>query len=72
MKLLLAATAAAAIYAGASQAAPVPPSSPTDNVLVETVKKGYKGKGSFKGNRGRHLGWYKGRGNPHRYRRGWR
>ena len=66
MKLLLAIAAAAVLFAGSSQAAPVAPSGFGQEPLVEQVKGG---RGHFKGNRGRHLGWYKGRGNPHRFRR---
>lgn len=33
----------------------------------ETSKKVYKKKYSKKSNNGKHLGWYKGKGNPHRY-----
>jgi hypothetical protein len=60
--------AASAILIGTSLgagAAPVPPASLDLNPSLVEVKGGKHGRGGWKGNRGRHLGWYKGR------HRGW-
>lgn len=65
MKLFIPTAMIALMLASASQAAPVTPSGLSEQRLIEVVKGG-RGHGGFKGNRGRHLGWYKGRGNPHR------
>jgi hypothetical protein len=72
MKPLITAAMATLLFAGASQAAPVNSSGfSAERPLVELVKggRGHKNFGGFRGNNGRHLGWNRGRGNPHR---GWR